>query len=442
MGENKFYLQCRQCSTIVASFSEWFKSGQTCPECSGKQVYVEYNAGYDSLKRIIEQDKKPSSLWHYHDYLPLDYRENIISFDEGIVPIDRWRFIEDFAKNNFGINSKIYVQRYDLNQATGTFKDMAGTVVASVMNENKKTSYVVASTGNIANAYAKYLAAAGITVYAFIPKISSLFMEAGIAAYGQKVCRVDGDYDAAKKMAAAFAEKHGFLLAAGNFDPMRVEAKKTMVYEWVRLMDDFPTVYIQALSGGTGPLGIQKAFSELEPLNMINTMPRQILVQSEKCAPMAFAWKKAKENNFPPNWENDYPVIENPETEIPTLSTGNPKTYPVLGKFVKETNGEIIACDETKAVDAARLVALEASVLSGPAAALPVAGLLESIKSGLIKDGDVVLLNLGEGIGRSPDFLQRLTAPVKPEKDLDKFSLYDRDKRLEQVRNAIYQTFA
>ncbi len=441
MNTTKFILQCQTCQEKIEDFNNWFGYGQQCPQCGSKQVYVEYQQGYENLIKTIRRTETPASLWHYLDYLPLNESEHIVSFSEGIVPIDRWTFIEDYARERHNINCKIYAHRYDLNTATGTFKDMAATVVASVLKENGQKSYVGASTGNIANAYAKYLSAAGILFYAFIPCNSSDAQEAGIASFAQKVFRVAGDYSSAKQLAADFAVKHHMILAAGNFDPMRIEAKKTMVYEWLRQLDEFPTVYIQALSGGTGPLGIAKAYHELKPLEVFSAIPRQILVQSDKCAPMAMAWETAKAQNFPAGWEKNYPVIENPETAIPTLSTGNPKTYPVLAPFVKETCGEIIACDENKAVDVGRLIAAETAVLTGPAAALPIGGIFRSLQEGHIKDGDVVLVNVGENMGRSPDFLTRFVDNETPVHNLNDCKIFDRKQYIQELWERIYHLY-
>ena len=437
----KFILKCRECGNKISNFNEWFDASQQCINCGSKQVWVDYKKGYKDLLKLINTQEPFTSMWHYFDYLPIIEEKHIISGKEGIVPIDRWEFIEKYAKDRYNLDCKIYGHRNDQNHYTGTFKDLAGTVVGSVLKENGQENYVVASTGNIANAYAKYLAKADINLYAFIPHNSSKLQEAQIQAFGQRVFRVNGDYAKAKQMAADFAVEHNFPLAAGNFDPMRVEAKKIMVYEWLRNLPDFPTVYIQALSGGTGPLGIEKAFAELEPYNVVDKLPRQILIQSNKCDPMAQAWEKAKNNDFPEGWKNDYPIIKNPVTEIPTLSTGNPKTFPVIGDFVRKTNGEIIASEEEKSVDIAKLVAMETNVLMGPAAALPVSGLFDAFKHGYIKNGDVVVINIGEGINRSPSFMEKFLSANKMVNTVNECETYDRGKIKDKLWKTIYSNY-
>ncbi|RMH65305.1 MAG: pyridoxal-phosphate dependent enzyme [Calditrichaeota bacterium] len=408
MSSAKFTLRCQSCGARLSGMKEWFEGGQCCPQCGSKQGVADFKDGYNKIETLTAAYQKPESLWHYLDYLPLTDPAHIVSYQEGIVDMDRWTFVEQFAREHYNLHIRVYAHRNDQNPATGTFKDLAGTMVASVLKENGYQRYVAASTGNIANAFAKYLATAGIELFAFIPKGSSPFQVSSIKSYGQHVFRVEGDYSRAKDLAAEFAKDKGIPLAAGNYDPMRVEAKKIMVYEWLRLLPEQPTVYIQALSGGTGPIGIQKALDELKEAGHPLKAPRQILVQSDKCAPMARAWARARAAGFPDNWEQDYPIIENPETEIQTLSTGNPATYPVIGPLVRQSGGEIISGEENMAVLMARMVALETSTIIGPAAAIPVAGLFRALREGYIHDGDIIVLNVGEGASRAPEFMSKL----------------------------------
>jgi threonine synthase len=274
-----------------------------------------------------------------------------------------------------------------------------------VLRETGLKNFVASSTGNTAVAYARYLTAAGISFYAFIPENASITQAAEVGCFGQNVFRVKGDYTRTKEMAMAFARKHKMPLAGGNFDPMRIEAKKTMMLEWVRILTEFPTVYIQALSGGTGPMAIAKGCRDLAPLGLGGRLPRFILCQSSRCAPMAAAWKEAEAKGFPEGWEKTYPIYHNPQTSIATLAAGFPKTYPVLAPLVRESGGAIFAFDEEATPLVSRIVAFERSVRIGPAAAIGLGGFFEALKHGAIRDGDRVLINIGEGIRRAPEFL-------------------------------------
>jgi len=117
---------------------------------------------------------------------------------------------------------------------------------------------------------------------------------------------------------------------------------------------------------------------------------------------------KAEAAGFPEGYEKDYPVIENPQTEVPTLATGNPATYPIVAKLVKSSGGAFLRMHEKKLLAVGKLIAYEQKVIPGPASAVGMAGFFIALKRGLIKNGETVLINLGEGPNRAPAFLEQM----------------------------------
>lgn len=443
MTKNKFHLHCTKCGYDVPDFKEWFGNMQKCPKCGSTVVDVQYNKDYSELLKLIQvKNGEAKNVFHYFDFLPLNDRENIISRGEGVIPLELWSFLEQFAKEAYGLDIKVYAYRNDLNQGTGTFKDVAAAVAASVLKENGVKEYCVASTGNIANAFSHYLADAGISLSVFVPNDALKANEAEVNSYGQRIYRVSGDYAHAKKVAAEYSEKYGVLMSGGNTDPMRVEAKKTMVFEWLRQIGEVPNVYIQALSGGTGPIAIEKAYKDLAGLGVVDKMPRYIMVQPSGCAPMTHGWEKAKADGFPEGWLHDYPVYENPVTKVPTLATGKPGTYPIIAKLVKESNGEIIEFNEEHLVDVARMIAFETTVRIGPAAAIAVGGFFESLDKGHINNGDKVLINVGEGVRRAPDFVEEMIYTTKHIDSIDDCERFDREALREELWDKIKNMYA
>ena len=422
----KYYLKCKKCGHIIEDFSIWFDNNQKCDKCGSNWATVHYYEPIDKIKDLISDKNKPDSLWTYFDFLPLLDRKNIVTHGEGVIPVDRWQFLENFAKDKFGLNLTVYAYRNDRSPGTGTFKDAAAAVAASILKENGIKEYAIASTGNIATAYSNYLAAAGISLSVFVPNDALKAHEAEVSSYGQRIYRVKGDYAKAKKVAADYAEKHNILLSGGNTDPLRVEAKKTMVFEWLRQIGKLPDVYIQALSGGTGPIAIDKGCNDLAESGLIDKIPRFIMVQPGNCDPMTVAWKKAKKNNFPEGWEEDYPIFDNPVSKIPTLATGNPKTYPIISQLVKKSNGEIISFDEDDMVDVAKLVSYETAVNIGPASTVAVGGFFESLKQGLINDGDSIIINVGEGVKRATELMDEMIYTTKHVNSVDECEPTDR----------------
>lgn len=434
----EFYFQCVDCEHQIENQRGTLLTD--CPKCHSHHLNVIYpTLSKKDFLHAFNSDEV--GLRRYKKMLPIHDENNIISFGEGNMPLDRWEFLEDFAKESKGISCQVLAHRQDMNPKTGSFKDLAGCLVSSALKEAEVKNYVVASTGNIGAAFACYLRKARINLYVFIPNNSSRYKEAEIAAVGQTVFRVNGDYHTTKVLAKEFAKKNGFTLAQSGLDPYRVEAKKTMSYDWIK-NDIVPSVYIQALSGGTGPFGVYKGCQELIVNDLLQKPPRFILCQSDQCAPMATSWLKAKSEGFQKDCFQSFDTIENPETEVATLATGIPSLYPKLAPIVKETGGEILSFPENLAPDLALWISSKSAVRIGPAATIGVGGFLSALKEGYIKDGDTVVINIGEGIRRDPGFLEKIvkdSIQVTTLKDLENFKdLEGRSQSIEdKMRNYI-----
>lgn len=437
---DKFGLRCYACSTAGFSLTDWLSNGHACPECGGLFAEIEYKDLEDRLRKCFSAKAKDlPGMWHYFDVLPLHSLKHIVSTGEGGVPIDRWSFLENFARERFTIDCEVYAHRQDNNSATGSFKDLSGSLVASVLQENNIYTYVAASTGNIGVAFARYISKYKGMLYVFIPSNSSQFKEAEISVFGQRVFRISGTYAHAKQSASRFAANHRILRAGEASDPLRVEAKKTMSFEWQRQMRKFPTAYIQALSGGTGSIGTSKGCKELLKAGLITRLPRQLLVQSARCAPMYHAWKNSQSQGFIPGWQNKYPVYDCPDTEIPTLATGDPVCYPIVSNLVRESRGEILTFPEELVSHIARVVAFETAVRIGPAAAIAVGGFFSALKNGDICSEDIVLINIGEGIRRDPEFMARLTSGNKNIETIEDCPLFDRNNYRNEIWEPLYE---
>ena len=310
-------------------------------------------------------------------------------------------------------------------------------MAASLFREEGIKHYIVASTGNTATSYSKYLALGGILCSVFIPDNALKASEAVISAFSQKVYRIKGDYARAKEVAAEFAKQNNILISSGNIDPIRVEAKKTMVFEWLRIMKKTPDVYIQAVSGGTGPIAIDKGVREIVNAFPQVKNPRMIMVQPDKCDPMVRAWENAERNNFPEGFEKDYPILKSPQTEVPTLATGHPATYPLIARLVRQTGGTFLRISENKLVDFARLVAFERKVLLGPASAVCMAGFFKALKEGKISNNETVLVNTGEGTNRAPDFLEQMIYTTDHVSGIEDCKPYDKQLIEKQLWKAV-----
>lgn len=402
----KYRLICKQCGADNKQFPQWFTQNQQCYQCGSKHAEVVYNADYHKLTELYKEN--PDSFWLYFDYLPVENSENIVSCKEGGIAIEAWDYLEKIAREQYGINCKALIYRNDKNGGTNTFKDVAASLAATVFKENGISDFCVASTGNTATAYSKYLALAGVKITVFVPGNANEDSVQEIRSYGQNVVVVDGDYAFAKKMAAEFHEKNKVLISAGNIDPIRVEAKKTMVFEFLRQLGKMPDVYIQAVSGGTGPIAIDKGIREINGTFPEVTLPRILLVQQDRCDPMVQAWENAELKGFPKGYEKEYPVIDNPQTEVSILSTGNPGMFPVVAPIVRKSEGTFLRVKEAELVETAKEVLKERGVYLGPASIVCLLGFFEALKMKKIKDGETVLINVGEGADRAAKFKKNI----------------------------------
>lgn len=403
---SKYRLRCTQCGEVIPDFAAWFSQDQSC-KCGCKRAVAEYSSDYNKLKELIEV-KNPDNFYLYSDFLPFEDFNNVVSFGEGVIPIENWTYLEDFARENYGIDCRVMVYRNDLNGGTGTFKDVAASLAATVFRENGVKEFCVASTGNTATAYSRYLALAGIDFTVFVPKCVNQDTVEAILSHGQNVMVCDGDYSYAKKRAAAFHEDNGVMISAGNIDPIRVEAKKTMVFEFLRQLGRVPDVYIQAVSGGTGPIALEKGVGEVVSVFPEVKLPRIILVQQDTCDPMVQGWENAVNTDFMEGWEKKYPVIDNPQTIVSILSTGNPGMFPVVAPIVRKSGGTFLRVEESGLATVARTAKEHREVYLGPASAVCLSGFYKALEAGEIHNGETVLVNTGEGAGRSSAFREMI----------------------------------
>ena len=313
----KYKLICKKCGAVIGSFDEWFRQDQLC-NCGSNHAEVVYDTDYRKLDGLCAPGQNPASLYHYYDFLPLESKDGIVSLGEGAVPIEEWEFLSRMARDSYGVNCHVMVARNDLNGGTGTFKDIAASLAATLFKQHGVNEYCLASTGNAATAYATYLAKAGVKFDIFAPHDMYMESQDAIRATGQNLVVSEGGYGQAKAEAAEFHKTQHVMISAGNIDPIRVEAKKTLVFECLRQLGRIPDVYMQAVAGGTSPIAFEKGMREISSAYPQYRMPRMILVQQDTCDPMVQAWEWATENAFPEGWEKHFPSVTPPHAHIHT----------------------------------------------------------------------------------------------------------------------------
>jgi threonine synthase len=397
-----------------------------CPACGENILEARYELGKINVKEWLRAIKqRPEGLWRYAEVLPIYDLNNIVSLGEGGTPLIKSRALASML----GLKH-LYIK--DERQGpTASFKDRQATVAISALKEMGVDSVVVASTGNVAIAYAAYSARAGIKLWAFFPSLTPGEKMREAALYGAEVIKITGTYDQTKELAARFAKRQGVFLDRGIKSVAAIEAMKTMAYEIAEqlgfILNDgarwrSPDWFIQSVSGGMGPIGVGKGYREMYDFGVIDKMPALGLVQSTGCAPMVEAFQRGQRIATP---------NENPETLITTLATGNPgRAYELLYDYVKEYGGHFVSADDEEAFNAIRILARNDGISVEPATGVAFAGLFKMVREGVIKPDDVVVVNcsghtlpvettiLGELRQRSVDLSQRTHTPEVPQEGL------------------------
>ena len=342
---------------------------------------METRYDYDSFKRQILRGLpgRPLNMWRYSDVLPLKNPDALDLYPAGGTPL----WLSQRYAPGLG-HSSIYIkdERYG---PTSSFKDRQAAGAVAAMLEGGVREAVIASTGNAAVAYAAACARAGIKLWVFMTSLVPQEKLREAALFGAEVIRVSGNYDQTKQIASQFAErKHLWLDRGSNSIPAR-ESMKTIAYEIVEQLGwRAPDWYIQAVSGGLGPLGVYQGFAELHRMGLIEKVPKLAVIQAEGCSPMVQAFKAGK----------DVAEAVIPDTRIIILSTGDPgKSYTYLWKLTQQYGGTMESVTDAEAFAAMRSLAKSEGMAVEPATAVAFAGLEKMLRSNLISKDELAVVN-------------------------------------------------
>lgn len=350
-----------------------------CNHCQSQWLEANYN--YEAFKREILRGipNRPMNLWRYQDVLPLDNPSALDLYPAGGTPL--WlshRFAPDLGHGTVYIKDERY-------GPTSSFKDRQAAVAVAAMNENGIREAVIASTGNAAVAYAAACARAGIKLWVFMTSLVPQEKLREAALFGAEVIRVSGNYDQTKQIASQFAQRKNLLLDRGASSIPARESMKTIAYEIVENLGwRAPDWYIQAVSGGLGPLGVYHGFKEMYDMGLINKVPKLAVIQAEGCSPMVQAFKAGR--------DTAEPVI--PDTRIIILSTGDPgKSYTYLWNLTQKFGGVMEAVTDLEAYNAMKALAKSEGMAVEPATAVAFAGFEKLSNQGVINKEDLVVIN-------------------------------------------------
>jgi threonine synthase len=350
-----------------------------CKNCNSQWLEAQYD--YSGFKREVLRGLpgRPSNLWRYQDILPLDHPFSLDLYPAGGTPLTfSQRLAPDLKLDNLYLKDERY-------GPTSSFKDRQAAVAVAAMSEGSIREAVIASTGNAAVAYAAACARAGIKLWVFMTSLVPQEKLREAALFGAEVIKVSGSYDQTKQIAAQFAQRKHLLYDRGASSIPAREAMKTIAYEIVEQLGwRAPDWYIQAVSGGLGPLGVYHGFREMMNMGLIDKIPKLAVIQAEGCAPMVQAFKAGK--------DFAEPVI--PSTRITILSTGDPgKSYTYLWDLVQQHGGVMESVTDLEAFSAMRTLAKSEGMAVEPATAVAFAGLEKMQANGVIQRKELVVVN-------------------------------------------------
>ena len=361
-----------------------------CEGC-GQMLAVRYD-----LPRVATSvDKgalraRPPGMYRFRELTPLDADEEPITLGEGgtpLLPLPR-------LAEHLGLR---HVWAKDEGQnPTGSFKARGlGMAITKARTLGVK-GLMIPSAGNAGGAAAVYGARAGIPVAVVVPRGTPEAAVAEAVLAGAHVFTVEGSIATAGRVIAKVAPRLGWFDMATLKEPYRLEGKKTMGLELAEQLGwDTPDVLLYPTGGGTGLVGIWKAFGELADMGWIpRRQPRFVSVQAEGCAPVVKAWREGAETTA---------MWEHPVTDAPGLRVPGPFAGRQMLAIVRQTGGQGIAVSEHEIVDAQKLLARHEGIWTAPEAAAALAALLQLRSAGGVeRDTRIVLVLTGAGIKNPP----------------------------------------
>ncbi len=355
---------------------------------AGKPLLVRYNL--EALSKALSKEalsKRKDGFWRYREFLPVEKAENRISLGEVVTPLIRLAHTEKKA----GVTGEIIVKD-EGRLPTGSFKARGLALAVSMAKELWLNHLAMPTNGNAGAAMAAYASAAGMKTTIFCPDDTPRVNVEEIALQGGDVYRVNGLINDCGKIVGEGKEKAGWFDVSTLKEPYRIEGKKTMGLELAEQLGwELPDAIFYPTGGGTGLIGMWKAFDELEAIGWIGSKrPKMIAVQAAGCAPIVKAWEAGEEHA--PLWENAWTAAAG--IRVP-IAVGD---FLIL-RAVRQSGGFAVAVEEDEIFRDRDAIAREEGVLLCPEGAATYAAYRQSLENGRISKSDrVVLFNCATGL--------------------------------------------
>ena len=379
---NVTHLECALCGLR----HEAQRLHNLCREC-GKPLLVRYDLdrAKDSLTKQSLPGRRPD-MWRYSEVLPVAKDHNIVSLGEG------WTPLLPAPKLAATTGVREILIKDESQNPTQSFKARGMAAAVSMAKELGVTKLAVPSAGNAAGALAAYAARAGLECFIFMPRDTPRANVVECEQTGATVTLMDGLITDCGAEVGRRKEAEGWFDVSTLKEPYRVEGKKTLGYELAEQLNwELPDVIVYPTGGGTGLIGMWKAFDEMEQMGWIGSKrPRMVTVQAAGCAPIVRAFEEGK------RFAEEFP---NAATTASGLRV--PKA---IGDFlildaIRQSEGTAVAVTDDELIEATREIGSAEGVFCAPEGAACLPALRKLIEQGVVNKNDrVVLFNTGAGV--------------------------------------------
>jgi threonine synthase len=376
------HLECTACGLR----HDWSRLQNLCTAC-GKPLFAIYDLAaarkLDRLNRSSLTARPEKSLWRYRELLPLPKDAELISLGEGGTPLLRARAFAD--------DVDLWIKDESLNP-TQSFKARGMSVAVSMAKYLGAKKLAAPSAGNAGGALAAYAARAGLEAHIFMPGDTPRANIIECREVGAHVTLIDGLITDCGAEIARRKDKEGWFDLSTLKEPYRIEGKKTLGYEIAEQLNwKLPDVILYPTGGGTGLIGMWKAFDEMEALGWIDPKrPRMFSVQASGCAPIVRAFEIGEKF-----------AVEFPNAHTVASGLRVPKAIGdfVMLEILRKSNGGAVAVDDEEMIGAVREVGSKEGLFVAPEGAACFVALKKLRASGKIDIGErVVIFNTGSGI--------------------------------------------
>ena len=337
-----------------------------------------------------------ASLWRYHEVLPLQNDANRVSLGEGFTPL-----LEANSLAREITVKRVWIKD-EAQNPTGSFKDRGLCLAITMAKELGVRKVAIPSAGNAGGSLSAYAARAGIEAHVFMPRDTPIANQIEAQQYGAKLTLVDGLINDCGRIIAEKKSAEGWFDVSTLKEPYRVEGKKTMGYEIAEQLNwKLPDVIIYPTGGGTGLIGMWKAFQEMEELGWIGSQrPRMVSVQASGCAPIVRAFASGQETAEP--WQNAQTIASG--LRVPAAVADF-----LMLRALRDSGGTALSVSDEEMLAEVPRVGRAEGIFFCPEGAACVAALRRLAENRWIKsDDEVVIFNTASGLKYLDVLQQRL----------------------------------